>query len=556
MDRRIFLTSLAAAGLSPFVSLTGCARSAPQRLPPGALSGPSADWGHLLRTPEKLPPPSETLRIPVAIVGGGIGGLSAAWKLAKSGFRDFLLFELEAEPGGNARAGRNAVSEYPLSAHYLPLPPPEAGAVRELLAELGVLEGDPFARRPRYDERYLCAAPQERLYRNGWWEDGLLPHIGVAAGERAQYARFHALMDAFRARRDGGRPAFALPMENSSRAADLLALDGLTMRDWLLGQGLDSPHLHWYVDYACRDDYGTGSAETSAWAGIHYFACRSGEAQDAAGDTVLTSPGGNAWLARGLADSIRARAGERVMTGALAWRVQEKREYDGERVAIDLWRPAAQRTLRVLAEQLIWAAPLFLVPYVFAGNERLAKAARRFTAAPWLIANLTLSRPPEDRAGAPLAWDNVLYDSPGLGYVVATHQTLRQWPESAVWTYYRALSDQPPSAGRAQLEAMPYEYWAEQALSDLERAHPDIRQVTTHIDIHRNAHAMARPVPGLIWGRERPLFAGGGARIQFAHADVSGFSLFEEAQYRGVLAAERVLRRLGRRFASSLAPTG
>lgn len=545
MDRRTFLTSLAAAGLSP---LGGCIKAQEARLPPGVLTGASSHWGHLLRESEKLPPPSETLRIPVAIVGGGVGGLSAAWKLAKSGFRDFLLFELEAEPGGNARAGRNAVSEYPLSAHYLPLPPPEASAVRELLAELGVLKGDPHARRPRYDERYLCAAPQERLYRNGWWEDGLLPHVGVVAGERAQYARFHALMEAFRQRRDGGRHAFALPMERSSRAADLMALDRMTMRDWLLGQGFDSPHLHWYVDYACRDDYGTRSAETSAWAGIHYFACRNGEAQDASGDTVLTSPGGNAWLARGLADSIRRHAGERMMTSVLAWRVQE----NGGRMAIDLWQPAEQSVLRVLAEQLIWAAPLFIIPYVVVGNERLAKAARCFSAAPWLIANLTLSRFPEDRAGVPLAWDNVLYDSPGLGYVVATHQTMRQWQGSTVLTYYRALSDLLPAAGRTLLEGMPYEYWAEQVLSDLDRVHPDIRQVATHIDIYRNGHAMVRPLPGLIWGSERQLFAAGSAHMQFAHADVSGFSLFEEAQYRGVLAAERALRRLGRPFVSSL----
>lgn len=550
MDRRTFLTSLTAAGLSP---LAGCKRPQTGHLPPGALTGASSDWGHLLREPEKLPPPSETLQIPVVIVGGGIGGLSAAWKLAKSGLRDFLLCELEREPGGNARAGRNAVSEYPLSAHYLPLPPPEAKATRELLSELGVLEGDPLALRPRYDERYLCAVPQERLYRNGWWEDGLLPQLGVGNGERAQYRRFHALMASFRQRRDGGRRAFALPMENSSRAADLLALDRMTMRDWLLGQGLDSPHLHWYVDYACRDDYGTASAETSAWAGIHYFACRFGEARDADEGTVLTSPGGNAWLARGLADSIRRHAGERMMTSALAWRVQET----GGRLAIDLWRPVEQRTLRIFADQLIWAAPLFAVPYVFPGNGRLAGAARQFGAAPWLIANLTLARFPEDRAGAPLAWDNVLYDSPGLGYVVATHQTIRQWQGGTVLTYYRALSDQPPAVGRTLLEGMPYEYWTEQILSDLESVHPDLRQVTTHVEIYRNGHAMVRPLPGLIWGEARRLFADSGARrddrVHFAHADVSGFSLFEEAQYRGVLAAERVLRRLGRSFVSSLA---
>jgi hypothetical protein len=54
--------------------------------------------------------------------------------------------------------------------------------VRQLLAELGVLQGDPNATQPTYDERYLCATPQERVYRNGLWEEGLLPHRGIDAG--------------------------------------------------------------------------------------------------------------------------------------------------------------------------------------------------------------------------------------------------------------------------------------------------------------------------------------------------------------------------------------
>jgi hypothetical protein len=33
--------------------------------------------------------------------------------------------------------------------------------------------------------------------------------------------------------------------------------------------------------------------------------------------------------------------------------------------------------------------------------------------------------------------------------------------------------------------------------------------------------------------------------VHFAHSDASGLSLFEEAQYRGVAAAERVLAALG-----------
>lgn len=186
-------------------------------------------------------------------------------------------------------------------------------------------------------------------------------------------------------------------MALSSQAPDLLALDQISMRDWLLAQGLDSPQLHWYVDYACRDDYGTSHAEVSAWAGIHYFACRNGEALDAASDTVLTTPGGNGWLARGMAQSIHARAGDHLLTGALVYRVAES----GGRMQVDLWLPAEDRSLRLEAEQLIWAAPLFLVPHVFVGHDELKAAARSYSHAPWLVANLTLSRFPEGRAEYP-----------------------------------------------------------------------------------------------------------------------------------------------------------
>jgi hypothetical protein len=34
--------------------------------------------------------------------------------------------------------------------------------------------------------------------------------------------------------------------------------------------------------------------------------------------------------------------------------------------------------------------------------------------------------------------------------------------------------------------------------------------------------------------------------VFYAHSDLSGLPLFEEAQYRGVLAADRALTRLGR----------
>lgn len=541
MRRRAFIGALGALGSIAGAPLfSSCSReSSPiATLPPGRLLGASAETGHRLRSGD-LPPATETRKIPVLIVGGGIGGLAAGWKLAKSGMQDFLLLEMEAEAGGNSRGLTTAAGACPLAAHYLPLPGREAVAVRELLAEAGILQGDPRAPRPTYDERYLCAAPQERLYRNGHWQDGLWPQIGTNAQDHAQYARFQELMAGWRERR-----AFSVPMALSRRTPDLLALDRVSMRDWLLGQKLDSPALHWYVDYACRDDYGTSSAETSAWAGMHYFASRSGEAANAEHDTVLTAPDGNAWLARALA----ARCAGRIVCDALAFRVEQTKRA----VSVDVFLSAEGRSVRFVAEQLIWAAPLFLVPRVFVGEAKLAAAARRYSHAPWLVANLVVTSLPAAGAGAPLAWDNVLYDSPGLGYVVSTHQQMRLADAGAVLTYYRAISGMAPAAGREALLSRTREAWLDEVFADLGRAHDDLRSLTVTADIVRLGHAMARPTVGFIWGGARDAFAADSPRLRFAHADVSGFSIFEEAQYRGVLAAERTLRHLGVRFTSSL----
>ncbi len=532
MRRRDFLAATSAAA-----ALAACGSKAAPPLPPGILSGANDTLGHRLRQPD-FPAATETRRTTVAIVGGGIAGLSAAWKLARSGCDDFLLLEMESEAGGNSRAGRNEVSAHPLGAHYLPLPPREARATRQLLAELGVLQGDPDAAHPTYDEKYLCHAPQERLYINGYWQDGLWPTLGVPATERAQYTRFLDHVAGLRQRRDpSGRRAFALPLALSSRDPELLALDRITLRDWLLAEGYTAPGLHWLADYACRDDYGTAAAQTSAWAGLHYFACRDGDGQ------VLTAPEGNAWLVRGLA---RAAAG-RVQQNALVFRVeQRKRE-----TVCDVFLAAENRSIRIIARELIWAAPLFLIPHVFVAPRPEWLAAIKGTEyAPWIVANLTLSEAPQTRAGQPLAWDNVLHESPALGYVVATHQQLRYAPGPTVITWYRALQEE--SASRQRRLLMGRDAWAAEVLADLSLPHPEIRELTTRIDIHRHAHAMIRPLPGRLWNGARRVFELDRAGIRFAHADVSGLSLFEEANYRGVLAAERTLARLGVSCASSL----
>jgi len=76
--------------------------------------------------------------------------------------------------------------------------------------------------------------------------------------------------------------------------------------------------------------------------------------------------------------------------------------------------------------------------------------------------------------------------------------------------------------------------------------------VVTRLDMVRWAHAMVRPRPGFVWGEARQRLLRAQDRVLFAHSDLSGYSIFEEANYRGVLAAERVLKWLGLHAESSL----
>src|SRR5262249_14231213 len=161
------------------------------------------------------------------------------------------IFELETDLGGNSRYGQNSVSRYPWGAHYIPLPTKESRWVRLLFEELGVIEGYDSFGVPRYNERYLCAAPQERLYIHGRWQDGLAPLLGASQSDLDEFARFTDLVEKYKNRRSaGGLKAFAIPMELSARDPDLLALDRFSMAEFLAESGFESKRLHWYVNYA------------------------------------------------------------------------------------------------------------------------------------------------------------------------------------------------------------------------------------------------------------------------------------------------------------------
>ena len=134
----------------------------------------------------------------------------------------------------------------------------------------------------------------------------------------------------------------------------------------------------------------------------------------------------------------------------------------------------------------------------------------------------------------------MLYESPSLGYVNATHQKGIDYGP-AVWTYYYPMCHE--ENGRTKLFNFEWRELADVCLTDLARAHPDIYDLTTRIDIMRWGHAMISPRPGFIWDNERQKAMQPYRNIYFANTDLSGIALFEEAFYHGLRSAGEVLDR-------------
>lgn len=222
-----------AAFLGLPVALAACRESRTPPLPPGEIVGASDVFGHRLRDGLRIEVPGDAWsNVPVVIVGGGVAGLTAAWRLQNAGFHDFVLLELEGAPGGTSRSGSNSTVSFPWGAHYIPAPMKENTTLISLLDEMGVLEGKDKDGEPIVAEQFLCRDPEERIFYKGRWYEGLYLHAGSSAEDELQMEKFNAEVNRWVTWRDGkGRRAFTLPVSACSDDAAVTALDRISMGD-------------------------------------------------------------------------------------------------------------------------------------------------------------------------------------------------------------------------------------------------------------------------------------------------------------------------------------
>lgn len=494
------------------------------------LTGTNHILGHRLWIKD-FPKPVEQIHIPYLIIGGGISGLSAARQFHKKGISDFLLIEMADHLGGNSSNGQNKYSKYPLGAHYLPLPNFEDKELLNFLEEEKIITGYHANGLPIFDELQLTFAPDERLFYKNNWQEGVVPKEGNSTEDDKEFQRFFKLMDGFRAAKGTDQKyLFNIPLYLSSKDENTRKLDTITMKNWFEENGFRSIPLFNYIDYCCKDDFGLGIEFVSAWAGIHYFAGRKQDSVLEKNDSVLTWPEGNARLAH----HLQKYADQKTLKNHLVYEVKT----ENNKVFVKAFDDVKKISVEIIANKVVMATPQFV-------NQHLIKDRKVFTKSfhytPWLLATLTVDDL-SDNSSFPLSWDNVIYDAKGLGYVYAQHQALNQVQEKKIITYYYSFSSGDLKKTRREIYKKDKEYWKQLVFNDLKIAHPDIEEYTEEMEVFLLGHGMISPVPDFIFGNAKKQASQNiGNKIYFAHTDLSGISIFEEAFHQGINVVNQIL---------------
>ena len=494
---------------------------------------PNRNLGHRLLKMD-FPSFKETIELDVLIIGGGISGLSAAYYLTQNNFHNFKIIELESKVGGNSRNGENLLTPYPLGAHYLPLPNIDDKDLITFLEHKQIIIGFDESGIPEIDQQYLSFSKQERLFIHNKWQDYILPKQGIDKKDEDEIIRFCNFTNMLQDEMDkDGRYYFDIPISNSSKETKYKNLDLISMSKWLEDNNYFSSYLLEHIDYCCRDDYGLGISEVSAYAGLCYFSSRKSKHWTKYENSVITSASGNGQLVNLLKEGLE----NNIISNSIVYNL----ELTDEGVRSMIFNEIENKSYQYISKRVIVTTPQFITSRLIPERKKMTKS---FFYNPWIVATIIL-----DRNGSinpnELAWDNVIYGGKGLGYIYAQHQRLERTQEDIVITYYYTLKGVSQERRRKFVYEKSKAYWENEIISDLEAAHFEIRKDIKEIEICIWGHGMISPRPGFIFSKElkdarEPIQD----KVFFAHSDLSGISIFEEAFYQGVNAAKEIIKRI------------
>ncbi len=468
-----------------------------------------------------IPLPTESAQ--VVVVGGGMAGLMAAYRL-----RDLqpVLLEQASRLGGNSKAeawndtGPN--SAYSLGAAYITTPD-EGSNIDKFLTELGVR--DRMREEAGADASILLNGRIQSQFWNGQTDP-------ANAGE------FRRVWQAFAKVRKEAYPNIPFDASGTLSLEQLLQLDSMTFTKWIADNlGAIHPHIEEYLHHYCWSSFAADCDELSAAHALNFVT------GDLAGVSAL--PGGNAAIAHEMYARLHPqtpRCGTLVVDVALSG--------DGVRVCYE--QGGQLKTIQ--ARACIVAAPKFVAKGLLPDlSKEQAYAMTRIKHRAYLVANVLL----KGRIASPVydlfritgkVPNRPRHDIDERGF---TDLTFASWAagdraEHSVLTIYRAL----PFDGARQFLFNPGAH--DKHRTKIENDLPEVLHglgisgsAIAGIRMTRWGHALPVPTDGLLAsGAPRDACKPIGGRIFFAGQDNWVSPCFEAAVESAVLAAAEVKRLL------------
>ena len=450
-------------------------------------------------------PITKNLQTEYMIVGGGIAGMSAAYKLRD---KDFLLFELSNILGGSSAGG--SYENIPLchGAHYdLSYPSNYGQETLELLAELDIVKHDPFSDSWKFvDKKYLISKNKEsQTFAHGSFRKAVLP-------DEADKEPFLELMNSYMGK---------MPMPTRLIKEEFRELDSISFLHWLQQKFSFSDDFVEGLDYHMKDDYGAGSDQVSALAGIHYFACRPYYTKPV---ELFSPPEGNYYFIKRMYDKLPK---DRVITSHLVKLIREK----DEGFEVEVVDAVKKEITLVSCKKVIYAGHKYALKYIFPRDYPLF---HKTAYAPWVVVNFIMKKSRSKKS----FWQNEIIseDKSLLGFVDSSAQFSSQKEKRVLTVYY---CFKPEEREMMSLIEERKQTFVDQSLSHLEKYFDtSFKNQVEKVIIKQMGHAMPIPNPGYLFNDGND--SRSNSNLVYAGVDNGRLPLLFEAVDSGIFAVDIV----------------
>ncbi len=465
--------------------------------------------GHLALESLKYPI-THKLQTEYLIVGGGIAGMSAAFKLRD---QDFRLFELSDILGGSSSGGVHGNTPLCHGAHYdLSYPSNYGKEALQLLEELGIIQYDQFSDSWKFnDKKYLISKNKEsQTFAYGEFRHDVLP-------DGAEKVAFVELMKSYSGK---------MPMPTRLIDEDFRKLNNVSFLQWLQQKFSISEEFIEGLDYHMKDDYGAGANTVSALAGIHYFACRPYYTKPV---ELFSPPEGNYYFIKKIYDNLPK---DRIATAHLVKSIRE--EVDGFEVEVV---NAAEKTIALVScKKIIYAGHKHALKYIFAKDYPIFQKTEY---APWVVVNFVLNSSWENTAylsDRQAFWQNEIIseDKSLLGFVDSQAQFSTDEAKRVFTVYFCFKSEEREMMS---LIGERKQVFVEQTLNHLEKYFDkSLKKYIAKVIIKQMGHAMPIPKPGYLFMDGNKLRSN--KNLAYAGVDNGRLPLLFEAVDSGISAVE------------------